>query len=160
MRKELKAIYQANLRDFGHLSDEEIMALTIYAEARGEILGGKLAVGTVILNRVKHRDWDGKNVRDVCLLAKQFSCYNPDDAQRPILVKLASDMAGNVELKDCMAIAIGLLKGNIRQDKDLVKNKCCQYLNPKTAPEARERWIRAGMKSIKIIGNHEFFKDS
>lgn len=45
---------------FGHLVDSQIMGLTIYGEARGELTAGKIAVGSIILERVDHRDWDGK----------------------------------------------------------------------------------------------------
>ena len=159
MRKDLKPIYEANLRDFGHLTDEEIMALTIYAEARGEILAGKIAVGTVIMNRVRNRSWDGRTVRDVCLWPKQFSCFNPDDKQRAMLINFANNLNAfneNKELRDCYIIAIGLIKGSIRPDKDLVKSKCCQYLTA----EAKKNvdWWKT-MKFVKKIGNHEFYTD-
>lgn len=36
MKPELQKIYDANLRDFGHLDQKQIMALTIWAETRGE----------------------------------------------------------------------------------------------------------------------------
>ena len=67
----LKRIYDANLRDFGFLSDDKLLCLTIYAEARGEPREGKIAVGSVILERVDHRNWDGKNIKEVWRLGPQ-----------------------------------------------------------------------------------------
>jgi spore germination cell wall hydrolase CwlJ-like protein len=56
------------LDTFGHLSDKQLMALTIYGEARGEAKEGKVAVGSVILERVEHRRWDGETIPEVCLM--------------------------------------------------------------------------------------------
>ena len=160
MRKDLKLIYDANLRDFRHLPDDEIMALTLWAESRGETLAGKIAVGTVILNRVEHRSWDGKTVKEVCLLPKQFSCFNPDDKQREWLVDFAEDhefsFENSASLKDCYIIAQGLLKGIIRPDEDILRAKCCQYLT--TTAKAHCNWWKK-IKFVKRIGMHEFYTD-
>jgi spore germination cell wall hydrolase CwlJ-like protein len=45
-----------NIKDFGKLTPEEVMALTIFGEARGESIKGKIGVGTVLLERVQHRN--------------------------------------------------------------------------------------------------------
>ena len=160
MRKDLKAIYDANLRDFGHLEDAEIMALTLWPECRGEPLAGKIAVGTVILNRVEHRGWDGKTVKEVCLWPKQFSCFNPDDKQREWLVDFAEDhefsFENSASLKDCLIIAQGLLKGIIRPDDDILRTRCCQYLTTKAKLDTS--WWKK-MKFVKKIGGHEFYSD-
>ena len=160
MRKDLKAIYDANLRDFGSLPEEKIMALTLWAESRGEPLAGKIAVGTVIMNRVDHRAWDGKTIKEVCLWPKQFSCFNPDDAQRERMVDFAEDhlfcFDFSPALKDCHLIATGLLKGVIQPDKDILNSKCCQYLT--TAAKAHCNWWKK-MRFVKKIGNHEFYWD-
>lgn len=160
MRKYLKEIYDANLRDFGSLPEEKIMALTLWAESRGEPLAGKIAVGTVIMNRVDHRAWDGKTIKEVCLWPKQFSCFNPDDAQRKRLVDFVQDHEFSFEnstaLKDCFIIAQGLLNGIIQPDMDILNSKCCQYLT--TAAKAKVNWWKK-MRFVKRIENHEFFTD-
>ena len=160
MKPELKKIYTQTLKDFGHLTDDELMGLTIGAESRGEPLDGKIAVGTVILCRVVHRKWDGQNVREVCLWPFQFSCYNFDDKQRPKMVKIAEDFDAALTcykcLKDCHTVAHGLLKGIIRKDADIWKAKACQYLT--TEAKARVDWWKK-MKFVKQIGNHHFYTD-
>ena len=160
MKPELKKIYDANLKDFGHLNDDEIMALTIWAESRGEPLPGKVAVGTVILNRVRLRQWDGNTIMEVCLWPKQFSCSNPDDKQRTVLVDFAEDREFSFEhsasLKDCYVLAQGLINGVIRKDEDIWQSKCCQYLT--TAAKQHCNWWKS-MRFVKKIGNHEFYTD-
>ena len=54
-------------------TDVEILAKTLYGEARGEGYNGLLAVATVIYNRAKG---DKFKFIKVCLQAKQFSCWN------------------------------------------------------------------------------------
>lgn len=49
------------------------LAICIYHEARGESLAGQIAVGHVIMNRVKK---EGKSVEDVVLRPYQFSWAN------------------------------------------------------------------------------------
>jgi N-acetylmuramoyl-L-alanine amidase len=57
------------------LSDEQVLALTIYGEARGEPLEGQVAVGAVIRNRLCTGRW-GPTYRAVCLAKAQFSCWS------------------------------------------------------------------------------------
>jgi hypothetical protein len=59
------------------LSDAQILALTLWAEARGEGRDGLIAVAWVIRNRVENPGWWGKSYRGVCLKPKMFSCWNP-----------------------------------------------------------------------------------
>jgi len=154
MKAWLQKIYDANRRDFGHLSPDQNMGLTIYAEARGEIREGRIAVGSVILWRVDRRDWDGHTIQEVCLWPVQFSCYLPKDPNRPGLVKLAQDFPAAVEknaaLNECYDIALGMLSGNI------VRNvEATEYINPKAVSEL-PAWYHV-MKKVATIGNHEFF---
>lgn len=46
--------------------DLNMLARAIYAEARGECFEGQVAVGAVILNRVKHKDFP-KSIREVVM---------------------------------------------------------------------------------------------
>lgn len=160
MRKDLKKIYEANMHDFGGLEPAKIMAVTLWAESRGEPLSGKVAVGTVILNRVVHRAWDGDTLTEVCLWPRQFSCFNPDDPQRVRLVKFAADFDAAIEadkrLADCYVLAQGMMAGVIRPDAEIRAAKCCQYLT--TAAKAWTGWWRS-MRFVKKIGGHEFYTE-
>ncbi len=64
----------------------DVLARTLWGEARGEGAQGMEAVACVILNRVKVADekggqyWWGNNVISVCQKPYQFSCWNRSDA--------------------------------------------------------------------------------
>ena len=72
-------------------SQIDILARTIYGEARGEYhrpeggLSALIAVGNVIMNRVKAQSGYGKTIQEVCLKPRQFSCWNAGDPNRAIL---------------------------------------------------------------------------
>ena len=120
---------------FLKLDDAQLMALTIYGEARGESYDGKVSVGTVILERVDHRDWDGKTIKEVCLKKWQFSCYNENDPNRGKLLNIAEQwdeaMATNPVLNECYGIAAGLLNGSIPRTPEIAEAHACQYMTPK-----------------------------
>jgi hypothetical protein len=67
-------------------AERVIAARTVYGEARGEPLEGKIAVAWVIRNRVRadlhgdgKPDWWGEDVISVCHKRWQFSCWNGGD---------------------------------------------------------------------------------
>src|SRR5579862_2103646 len=70
-----------------------ILARTIYGEARGEyanIDGGisaLIAVGNVVMNRLKAKSWYGTTIQEVCLKPFQFSCWNANDPNRALLMR-------------------------------------------------------------------------
>lgn len=149
------------LNAFGHLTEKQIMALTIYAEARGESKEGRIAVGSVIMERVDHRKWDGDTIEEVCLMPYQFSCYLPADPNYPALRMIAKDWDNKImqsrELLDCYRIAEGIVDGLIPRTKEIADSHCCQYLTTalrKTnlCPE----WVNK-MKCVLTVGHHEFY---
>lgn len=60
----------------------DLLARTIWGEARGEGTQGMQAVANVIMNRVKKGGWYGATVQDVVLKPYQFSVWNKDDPNR------------------------------------------------------------------------------
>ena len=63
----------------------DVLARTIWGEARGEGAAGMQAVAAVVMNRVRvARErgtfWWGNDVVGVCQKPFQFSCWNKDDA--------------------------------------------------------------------------------
>lgn len=141
---------------FGHLGDAQIMALTIYGEARGESYEGKVAVGSVILERVDHRAWDGTNIQDVCLMPYQFSCFLPDDPNFAALKLIAEDwdtkIMRSVVLRVCYNIASLLITGALDRTKEIAETHATQY---KTT-SCRASWAKK-MQKIATIGNHEYY---
>jgi hypothetical protein len=102
------------------LSDIEILALTIYGEARGESIAGQVAVGCVIRNRTIK-----DNYRDICLAPKQFSCWNLDDPNRALLDELGLKLfSGEVpdEIKQELWVAQGIINDAIKDSTKGAKN--------------------------------------
>lgn len=63
--------------------DLNVLAQTIWGEARQEGTKGMLAVGNVIKNRAEANSrLFGQGIRGVSLKPKQFSCWNPGDPNR------------------------------------------------------------------------------
>jgi spore germination cell wall hydrolase CwlJ-like protein len=81
--------------DMSKKADEiDILARTIYGEARGEyehVEGGisaLIAVGNVVMNRLKAKSWYGNSIQEVCQKPYQFSCWNVGDPNREILMRV------------------------------------------------------------------------
>ncbi len=74
----------------------DILARTIWGEARGDGVPGMQAVAAVILNRVHIAQnsgrayWWGKDIITVCTKPYQFSCWNADDPNRAQLLAVTT----------------------------------------------------------------------
>jgi hypothetical protein len=151
------------------LSNDRLMGLCIEREAGGEPHEGRVAVGTVILERVDHRNWDGDTIQEVILLPWQFS-WTMDEAGLAYYVEsvaMAHDFDTVIEhnkaLLECFEIAKGMIAGTIPRDRDLAAVNCCQYVAGKyrkymdAHPEIKgTRWWQKA-KLIKVINGHEFY---
>jgi spore germination cell wall hydrolase CwlJ-like protein len=132
----------------------DIMARTIYGEARGEYmrvdggLSALIAVGNVIMNRVEQQTWFGRGIRDVCLKPYQFSCWNEADVNRTKLlnVTLASPL-----YKECLNVAEAVSR---RRYPDLTKGADHYYSIDLEVPP---KWAASAKECMKI-GKHRFFK--
>src|SRR5258708_99434 len=80
-----------DVSDPDDLSDLEIVARTVWGEARGEGVDGWVAVASVIKNRAAHPGWWGRDFKSVCLKRAQFSSWNIDDRNRPKMLALATN---------------------------------------------------------------------
>lgn len=164
------------LDTFGHLDDKQLLAITIYAEARGEGRDGMIAQGSVVLERVEHRGWDGDTIQEVCLMPWQFSCFLPQDPNFIALKMMAANFDAQYRqsgtLQKCYAVASGLIDGTIARTPEIAAHHICQYVeanyrqkideSTKTATGAalekinKSRWwIR--MKLVTTVGHHEFY---
>jgi N-acetylmuramoyl-L-alanine amidase len=88
----------------------DILARTIWGEARGAGITGMKHVASVILNRAKHPRWWGRDVVSVCQKPYQFSCWNADD---PNLPKMKAVTVANRQFSDARYIASQALAGNL-----------------------------------------------
>lgn len=85
----------------------DILARTMWGEARNEGTKGMEAVASVVLNRVAvaeaHKGyWWGNDIVGVCLKPFQFSCWNMNDPNRP---KLLAVTERNIHFATALRIA-------------------------------------------------------
>lgn len=116
-------------------SDVYLMAQIVYAESRSEPYEGKVAVASVILNRLQDPSFP-KSIEGVIKQKNAFSCVV--NGQIDVIPDKASYDA-----------VLEALKGKDPTDKAVF------YYNPKIATSI---WMKNIEKSnIKPIGNHVFF---
>lgn len=134
-------------RSVEDLSDIDVMALTVWAEARGEGPEGQAAVAWIIRNRTDDpgRDWWGDSIKEVCLKKWQFSCWNEGDPNREQMLRLSPSDALLLTIK---GICQGVLNGQILDPT----SGCTHYCRP----EVRPAW-KAGRQPKVSIDHHEFY---
>ena len=128
----------------------DVLARTLYGEARGESVRGKEAVAAVIMNRVQRaRDrggyWWGDTVESVCQRAFQFSCWNEGDPNR---AKLLAATPRIKTFASCLRIARRAVAGRL---KDPVRGATHYH-----SAAIRPRWAK-GRTACTAIGNHLFY---
>ncbi len=128
----------------------DVLARTIYGEARGETVRGKEAVACVILNRVKRAHdrggyWWGNTIEEVCLKPWQFSCWNEGDPNR---AKILSVEPGHRVFDTCLRIARRAVSGCI---DDMTKGATHYHTKHVSPP-----WSRGKPVSFEL-GRHEFY---
>lgn len=129
--------------------DLDVLARTIYGEARGEPWQGQIAVAWVIKNRTKRPQRFGFTVADVCRRPAQFSCWLPEDVNYPLL------LAANVEQRSFMmatAAAAAVLSGAIADPTNQADH---YYAKSMATPPS---WASA-MKVTAEIGGHIFLQE-
>lgn len=94
----------------------QVLARTLWGEARGEPVRGKEAVAAVVLNRVARaqarggRYWWGGDIVAVCLKPWQFSCWNAADPNR---AKLLAVTEADAAFAACLRIARRAVAGSL-----------------------------------------------
>ncbi len=94
----------------------DVMARTVWGEARGEGLQGMQAVAHVILNRViiaqkQGGYWWGNTILQVCQKPYQFSCWNKDDPNHRLVIAVneESDPVFATAKRTCSRVLLGFL---------------------------------------------------
>lgn len=128
----------------------DVLARTLWGEARGEKLAGLRAVAAVILNRATHRrvHWWGNSIVGVCRAPMQFSCWNGND---PNLPKLLAVTSSDTRFKICGDVADEALDGLLATD---CKLGATHYHTKSILP----RWA-SGKVPCADIGNHLFYNN-
>lgn len=138
-------------------ADTDILARTIWGEARGEGRAGQVAVGWAIRNRVDmdlhndgRPDWWGEGYSGVCRAKWQFSCWNSNDPNFPYLVNQKLIPSGQYMLaREC---AVAVVTG---AQPDPTGGATHYYATTMAKAPA---WAANATKTCKI-GRHIFFKD-
>lgn len=128
----------------------DIVARTLWGEARGEPFLGLIAVAHVIRNRAARPGWWGVDVETVCLKPQQFSCWNKGDPNYPYLAGFKAIPAR--EYVRCREAAIAVLDG-LEADP----TRGATHYHAKAMRNA-PRWT-FGATLTTVIGGHRFFKD-
>lgn len=127
--------------------DLEILAKTIYGEARGEVLqygiSALIAVANVIINR--KRKGFARTIAEVCLAPYQFSCWNVND---PNYEKIYNNIPCNTAFNRCMEVSERLL----REEWPDLTDGCDHY----HAKSIKPYWA-LHLYPKKIIGSHCFY---
>jgi N-acetylmuramoyl-L-alanine amidase len=142
------------------LTPLEITTLTLWGEARGERIEGRVAVACVIRNRVNAKRF-GKDYTAVCLAPYQFSCWlYHDDAHKQnfgTLVLAARQVKRDEHtpmLKECQWIAGGVIGNHLL---DTVRDST-HYMTRALWESKPPKWS-LGLTPAIGIGNHVFFNE-
>ncbi|HEX9465659.1 MAG TPA: cell wall hydrolase [Alphaproteobacteria bacterium] len=130
------------------LSDLEVVARTVWGEARGEGPDGWAAVAWVIKNRAAHPGWWGHDLRSVCLKPAQFSSWTEGDPNRAKMLALPLD---DPLLARIRAVVSDVLGGAVADPTG-----GALYYHTKSV---QPTWD-AAMTKTASIGAHEFFKEA
>lgn len=138
-----------------------LVGLTVYGEARGEAIEGKVAVGAVIRRRVQFGRFGGDTYQAVCLAPKQFSCWNPGDPNAAVLVSLAKQLAiepipQDPVLRECLYVAAGIISGDLRDNT----KGATHYIRRTLWDDVKARPSWAGSMIVTaVVGHHVFMAE-
>jgi spore germination cell wall hydrolase CwlJ-like protein len=129
----------------------DVLARTLWGEARGEDGQGMEAVANVVLNRVKVADdrggyWWGNDLISVCQKPYQFSCWNRSD---PNYRKLLEITETNIHFATAMRIARRAVAGVLSDNT----NGATHYHEKSILPS----WAK-GQVPCAYIGRHIFYQ--
>lgn len=129
-------------------NDIDILARTLYGEARGEFfkygIGALIAVANVVLNRC--RRGFARKASDVCLEPYQFSCWRENDVNYQVIKNIKPD---NRIFQKCLEVSRKVLS----EDWPDITAGCDHY----HAKSVRPYWA-AHMEPKIVFGNHCFYQ--
>ena len=138
--------------------DIDTLARTLWGEARGEGVGGMMAVAQVVINRAKaaeaywarhgepHPLFGSGSLATACTAPHQFSCWNRDDPNRAMMDRLTWDMLVFVPCVDAAWTAAK------RRDWHDITRGALHYHTCEVSPP----WSQ-GLTPCFRLGKHVFF---
>ena len=133
--------------------DRDVLARTLWGEARGETVTGMVAVAWTIRNRVndgKAKSWWGEGYAGVCLKPYQFSCWNKNDPNFPFLSGAKLIPVG--EMAKAVMVATAVMDGAY---PDPTGGATHYYA---TTMQKAPAWAAKAKQTLKL-GHHVFFRD-
>ena len=139
-----------NIEKFYRDMEVDVLARTLWGEARGEGTAGMEAVASVVLNRVRvaqnrGKFWWGNNIIQVCQKPYQFSCWNRSD---PNFRKLQAVDEADLYFATALRIARRAVIGKLED----ATGGATHYHASGVAPY----WDKSE-KPTAVIGNHIFY---
>lgn len=135
-------------------TDVDVLARTIYGEARGEGENGMIAVANVVMNRVRRQNYltgyvysgnmSSPSIAATCKKSNQFSCWF--DTQLPIITSVTTADPTFARCKEIAQMAKSGLLLDITNNADHYHTN---YVNPS--------WS-IGKKPVTVIGKHLFYR--
>ncbi|WP_077310044.1 cell wall hydrolase [Terribacillus halophilus] len=116
--------------------DINLLQKLVQAETSGEDYPGKVAVATVVLNRIESEEFPD-TIHDVIMQEGQF---------QPVMTGVIWKSEPTEETEQAVADAL-IQKDNM--------NNIVWFMNPKTATT---NWIADTQEQVKQIGNHVFYR--
>ncbi len=131
--------------------EADVLARTMWGEARGEGVQGMQAVANVVTNRVrvareKGAYWWGNDVIGVCQKPYQFSCWNKDD---PNFVKVQAVDQSDLVFASAMRLGFRAVIGQLA---DLTGGATHYH-----AAGVMPGWAK-GVTPTAVIGRHVFYR--
>lgn len=133
------------------LATDQVLAVTLYGEAESEPIEGRIAVASVVMNRVKAGRF-GHDARAVCLAPMQFSCWQPKNGQKnyeavlAVVRSMVNGAAMGPIMRECAWIAAGALSGAMR---DSVKSST-HYLTADLFRINPPAWTKGKTPTIRV----------
>lgn len=134
-------------------ADIEILARTIWGEARGETYKGKKAIGHVMLNRALSEFGQWKNddtLSTACLRNQQFSCWNIND---PNFIPMQQVTFNDPVLRECVRAGMEAI------DEPDFTNGARHYHTKQITPYWIKRQDGTLYETCFGIGNHVFYNN-
>lgn len=136
------------------MTDVEALALTIWGEARGEVIESKVGVAMVMRNRVLNHYRGAKTFVEVCTAKAQFSAWTEEAAQMQAEQELLTGdptlaRHSDPTLRLCLEIAKATIAGLLTDNT--------QGANHYYATSIKEPYWATGAFALVTLGHHKFY---
>lgn len=144
------AAYRAGVVTEAKLNEDrqiDVMARTLWGEARNQGTAGMQAVANVIMNRVAKGGWYGATPAEVCKKKYQFSCWLDSDPNKEKLLKVDES---DRQFAQCLDIARKAINGEIGDNTGGATEYHTKAIKP--------NWNWSKLQKTASIGDHIFYK--